>query len=266
MSDQIFDCKQGVGTCVACGKNFECGAFVSNPKPYSWVQERFMSKQEVYHSSTLGPIPLSFTGRRLMQNLREAFQEMLNKHCKAIAEGRIETGLWDRVSRARGELAQYMSRLEKRFENSAKAATDQQLIDELQLRDYSAVHKSQIINLTEPLSFTPHKDNGYPYGRSAAHTMQFFGRSKRAALVKNEYFVRVIEPEGWEAASKMKRVESHPGSIITTEVQLSGSMQVIAFTSDDALDMAVAEAYKHGFTELTKKNFEVRYLGPAEVL
>jgi len=34
-------------------------------------------KQEVYKSSTLGPIELSFTGRRLLANLRDAIVETM---------------------------------------------------------------------------------------------------------------------------------------------------------------------------------------------
>lgn len=61
MSDQIFDCKQGVGTCVACGKNFECGAkkgpFDGDFTLEGWIHIPIkrgddVSNQEVYHSST----------------------------------------------------------------------------------------------------------------------------------------------------------------------------------------------------------------------
>lgn len=63
---------------------------------------------EFYHSTTHGRIRLSFTGRRLLANLRAA----------------IETGIaardWhvnaDAISRARGDLAVYMSKLEERPE------------------------------------------------------------------------------------------------------------------------------------------------------
>ncbi len=59
---------------------------------------------EVYNSTTHGPIKLSFTGRRLMANLRSAI------------EAAIRRGKWEderhEVSAARGELAQWMSKLE----------------------------------------------------------------------------------------------------------------------------------------------------------
>jgi hypothetical protein len=66
--------------------------------------------QEIYNSSTLGPIPLSFTGRRLMQNLREAFVDAITA---AKRDGFVE---WEEISRARGKLAEYISKLERRNE------------------------------------------------------------------------------------------------------------------------------------------------------
>lgn len=65
-----------------------------------------MPKQEVYHSSTLGPIPLSFTGRHLLQALRTEFTDLV----AAAKDGKIVD--WQAVSRARGRIAQYMSQLE----------------------------------------------------------------------------------------------------------------------------------------------------------
>lgn len=73
-------------------------------------------KQEVYQSSTLGPIPLSFTGRRLLQNLREAMQKQLTS---AAINAEYS---WERISEARGELAQYMSRLERENERLKQKA------------------------------------------------------------------------------------------------------------------------------------------------
>lgn len=55
---------------------------------------------EVYNSATFGPIPLSFTGRRLLANLRE---EVL---------AYVESGDSIRLSFARGAIAKYMSDLE----------------------------------------------------------------------------------------------------------------------------------------------------------
>lgn len=59
--------------------------------------------QTIYKSHTHGPIPLSAKGKRLMQYLREEIGKCLQKN------------EWTReVSYARGELAKYMSELEKR--------------------------------------------------------------------------------------------------------------------------------------------------------
>lgn len=66
-------------------------------------------KREVYNSSTLGPIPLSFTGRRLLQNLREEIEEFVEERL-TVGKGTS----WEGISRARGKLAQYMSKLEDR--------------------------------------------------------------------------------------------------------------------------------------------------------
>lgn len=60
---------------------------------------------EIYNSTTHGPIPLSFNGRRLMQNLRFAIQS-------AVRRGEWEDPRHE-VSHARGELALYISHLEK---------------------------------------------------------------------------------------------------------------------------------------------------------
>lgn len=214
-----------------------------------------MSNQEVYKSSTLGPIPLSFTGRHLLQTLREAVTELVSKVEEAGLKGCAYTPArdrWEPVSLARGKLAQYMSQLEKRN-------VPQSMLDELaRLRHENEVlskaneaHKAQeqrrkrVVNVADPLI----------YFGSTRRPIHPFWQSP-----KNEYFVRVIEGN----FQANKRHERKPGSIITTEVQIGGSMQVTAFTSDEALDMAVEQAHKHGFTELTKKDFEVRYLGPAE--
>lgn len=61
-------------------------------------------KQEIYNSSTHGEIPLSFTGRHLLQTLREAIEDAVSaEDYKVNAQA---------VSRARAQLAHYMSHLE----------------------------------------------------------------------------------------------------------------------------------------------------------
>lgn len=64
-------------------------------------------KQETYQSSTLGEIPLSFTGRHLLQNLRTAVQD-------AVSFGDYHHNN-SALSQARGHLANYISSLEKRL-------------------------------------------------------------------------------------------------------------------------------------------------------
>lgn len=59
---------------------------------------------EIYKSFTHGPIPLSFTARRLMQNLRFAIMG-------AIARGEYSDPR-NEVAFARGELAKHISQLE----------------------------------------------------------------------------------------------------------------------------------------------------------
>lgn len=65
-------------------------------------------KQEIYHSSTLGPIPLSFTGRRLLANLREAATSYTQQYW-----GTGKTPDYRSVSIARGAIAKYISDLEE---------------------------------------------------------------------------------------------------------------------------------------------------------
>lgn len=89
---------------------------------------------EVYNSSTHGRIPLSFTGRHLLQNLRKAISEAISNedwHYNNNA-----------VSQARGELARYMSDLELRklpderpVKYVCEKLSDEQLLQELLRRD-----------------------------------------------------------------------------------------------------------------------------------
>lgn len=61
-------------------------------------------KQEVYTSSTKGEIALSFTGRHILQKLREAAVEAIEAQDYDL-NGQA-------LSRVRGELAAYISKLE----------------------------------------------------------------------------------------------------------------------------------------------------------
>ena len=65
-----------------------------------------MTKQETYQSSTHGDIPLSFTGRRLLANEREAVNRAIETKDYSVDDMQL--------SRVRGDIAQYMSKLEQR--------------------------------------------------------------------------------------------------------------------------------------------------------
>ena len=71
---------------------------------------------EIYTSSTLGEIPLSFTGRHLLQSLREAITEALEEQAKGGAPGFVYDLHDQAISRIRGKLAKRMSHLEQRIE------------------------------------------------------------------------------------------------------------------------------------------------------
>lgn len=68
-----------------------------------------MSDPKVFNSSMYGPIPLSFTGKHLLQKLRECIED-------AVATGNTDAQLTHEghaLSKARGDLAKYMSQLEQ---------------------------------------------------------------------------------------------------------------------------------------------------------
>lgn len=76
-------------------------------------------KQEIYRSEALGEIPLSFTGRHLLQSLRETIDEYTKKTLRRhgadmFTEVPHSAEDWKPLSIARGKLAQYMSKLEQR--------------------------------------------------------------------------------------------------------------------------------------------------------
>lgn len=89
-----------------------------------------MAKREIYHSTTMGPIPLSFTGRHLMQALREAVTDMMSKAVEKAKRGEAGIGLeWDEVSRARGRIAKYISQLEERPQRTGFGWRDPEPLD-----------------------------------------------------------------------------------------------------------------------------------------
>lgn len=71
-----------------------------------------MTEKSVYKSTTMGDIPLSFTGRHLLQTLREEIQDYVEQFRNRQPHERS----WDGLSKARGKLAKYMSDLEKKAE------------------------------------------------------------------------------------------------------------------------------------------------------
>lgn len=70
---------------------------------------------EVFKSTVYGSIPLSFTGRRLLQNLRVAFGEYVDAY---VARRSAD---YTQMSRCRGDIAKYISQLEA---NQTKAQQD----------------------------------------------------------------------------------------------------------------------------------------------
>lgn len=87
-------------------------------------------KQEIYQSSTLGEIPLSFTGRRLLQNLREEIEDLMKGHATVVSDE------WKPLSRARGKIALYISQLET-YQHSLARVSDEELLKEIQRRFYN---------------------------------------------------------------------------------------------------------------------------------
>jgi hypothetical protein len=83
-------------------------------------------RQEIYQSATMGDIPLSFTGRHLLQSLREAIHE-------AIAASDYSCFGTHKVSEARGRLAKYISKLEQQS-TKLSSISDSQLIAEMSRR------------------------------------------------------------------------------------------------------------------------------------
>jgi len=91
---------------------------------------------EIYNSTTHGPIPLSFTGRRLMQNLRVAIQAAIKRG--EYSDPRNE------VAFARGELAFYISELEN---TKTIYATKEPLTLERQVRELAVRMKELEVKL-----------------------------------------------------------------------------------------------------------------------
>lgn len=116
-----------------------------------------MAERSVYKSSTLGDIPLSFTGRQLLQQLRIEMEDMLRDVKKGLDVS------WDPLSRARGRLAQYMSKLEGKTESPER--TEDQAFP-----PHFAGDRSYVVMGGRPLSERAKAYNeGYTEGRRAEH-------------------------------------------------------------------------------------------------
>ncbi len=76
---------------------------------------------EIYKSQTHGPIPLSFEGRRLLQNLRYAIVHAISAQAYSNND--------NAVAKARGDLAKYMSNLEQRKPYAGQTITKRFDID-----------------------------------------------------------------------------------------------------------------------------------------
>jgi hypothetical protein len=81
--------------------------------------------RSVYKSSTGVQVPLSFTGKHVLQNLREAMMEALKSAYDHGARGTSNLQDWDPLSKARLAIAQHISGLENKSEraNDAQAVS-----------------------------------------------------------------------------------------------------------------------------------------------
>lgn len=100
-----------------------------------------VSENSVYKPSREGakPIPLSFTGRHLLQSLREEIVEYTRLRTQEARAGLNGSPLnaWQGLSRVRERIAQYMSELERRSSSFfLKDVPTDQLDKELESRGY----------------------------------------------------------------------------------------------------------------------------------
>ncbi len=137
-------------------------------------------EQQIYHSSTLGKIPLTFTGRHLMQSLREAIQD-------AIALRHYG----DALSHARGKLAQYISKLEKDVKR-LKAAEDARMHKGLAPWEVGYEHGAR------------------PYGGEAFHEWRANRDAAQAAGLEEKPEFRAVIPAGSTLEIVNGRVLIHP--------------------------------------------------------
>lgn len=120
-------------------------AEATQPKPelQDWAAIKFAESQaehsiktETYHSSTHGYIKLSFTGRRLLANLRSAIQDAIRGQNYSFND--------QAVAKARGDLASYMHQLESKAIPPLANCTSSQLYEELARRGQTAPSFKQL--------------------------------------------------------------------------------------------------------------------------
>lgn len=225
------------------------------------LKEKSVSR-EVFRSSTMGDIPLSFTGRHLLQALRDEMTELLEGVKKRAARGSTLTleGDWEPLSRARGRIAKYMSELEKKAERfflGEVSATD--LRDELvkrgaEVRRYNPVTNTVEVTGDAAAHIQP-RDAGVRFTPPWQTADLRFGSACKPIPGKplaRRYLVEVLEPQTIKAQEL--------GRGVITELQLGGSMEVNALSMDEAVEKVLAVAYNRGFVSLKRTDLSVREL------
>lgn len=190
-----------------------------------------MTESSVYKPSRKGarPIPLSFTGRHLLQALREAVVDAV-----AAGDWHAHGGA---VSRVRERIAQYMSDLEKKTERFFLGdVSDTQILDECERRGIGRVKLAPGIYDTRP---------------TVVNVMDVRMRPTPPWQKRNRYLLEVVEKD-----FPSTQMLGYP---ISVPLQLCGSIEVEANSMEDALTLGIAEAAKQGHT-LQRTDFTVRLL------
>jgi hypothetical protein len=203
-------------------------------------------KQEIYRSSTLGPIPLSFTGRLKLQNLRDAMQTLLTNVREA--GGGYEHDWWKPVSEARGQLALYMSKLEQGKLTPECAGYEKHPHPYQRPQTVNNVHLPPIpegYELKQVGSIT----SIAPVERVQVDTAlrMNFAIDDAVEAKPKRYRVRYIGHEhenSREAPFSARFVGT--GRTIVTFVELEGSIDIVADTAESAVERAAAEAHNMG--------------------
>jgi hypothetical protein len=245
----IFNCR-----CIPIKRRYTW-----NPIWHNTYFGRFMSKQEIYRSSTLGPIPLSFTGRHLLQTLRDEMQRLINKLQEQ--QGCYHTNDWKPVSEARGRIAEYMSKLEQRVPPSP-ADVLQKLCDADLIGEFLRRGLKQ-----EPVTYInlPPIPDGYELKHVGDITTIAPLQEIRAAATTTLKMNFAID-DATELRTKYRVHFVGRGENIWRKVALkpegaqvyAGTLLVEANSMESALQLAVETAGKHGFL-VDHKDFSVQF-------